>query len=80
MNDQNKSEIAFLMELFDLERQSAQWALTGMAESAKHAFITRRMERMGYIQEQLADLVGEDESKRLVLEVMEKVDKPPEQE
>ncbi len=75
----NKSEVAFLMAQFEAERQSAEWALTGLASNvSKHQFITARMERMGEIQGQLAPLIGEDAAGRLVVEAMEKIDNPPE--
>jgi hypothetical protein len=43
--------------------------LTGLsAGSAKHSFITARLERIGVYHEQLASLVGEAQATQLVIE------------
>jgi hypothetical protein len=68
----NYSEIARLREQIAREHEAACWALTGSALGmAQHWFINRRMERIGVCQEQLATLVGEQESLALVTEIME---------
>ncbi len=44
--NESKSEVARLMHRIDLEREAAQQGLTGLAYgTARHAFITARMER-----------------------------------
>jgi hypothetical protein len=46
--------------------------LTGLsAGSAKHSFITARLERIGVYHEQLAGLVGEVQATQLVIELAE---------
>jgi hypothetical protein len=68
----NLSEIARLYERIDCEHKAASWALTGPAiGTAQHWFISRRMERIGAYQEQLAALVGEQASLELVMEILE---------
>jgi hypothetical protein len=66
------SEVARLREKIDCEQRAASWALTGQAiGTARHWFISRRMERIGVYQEQLAALVGEQASLALVIEILE---------
>jgi hypothetical protein len=79
MNDQNQSEVARLLEQFRLEQEAAQRALHGFAQVGKHETITAHMERMGQIQEELKQLVGENDAGRLIVQAMEKAsDKPAE--
>ena len=66
------SEVARLYEQIDCEQKAASWALTGLAiGTAQHWFISRRMERIGVYQEQLAALVGEQASLALVIDILE---------
>ena len=66
------SEIARLREQIAREHEAACWALTGLAVgTAKHWFITRRMERIGAHQQRLSALVGEQASVAFVTQVME---------
>ncbi len=66
------SEVARLREKIDCEQRVASWALTGLAiGTARHWFISRRMERIGVYQEQLAALVGEQASLAIVIEILE---------
>jgi hypothetical protein len=68
----NVSEIARLRERIAREHEAACWALNGPAlGTAQHWFITRRMERIGACQEQLATLVGEQASLALVTAILE---------
>ena len=68
----NLSEVARLYERIDCEHQAASWAMSGQAiGTARHWFISRRMERIGAYQEQLAALVGEQASMALVIEILE---------
>ncbi len=77
MTQQNHSEIARLKAQIEAEIQAAQLALYGAAlGTAQHQFITRRMERMGILHEELKELVGEEESVRLLVQVMGGVDIP----
>ncbi len=69
---ENKSQVARLLHRIDMEYQAAQWGLTGLAEgTAKHAYITRRLENIGAYQEQLAQLVGTGQAAQLLCETME---------
>jgi hypothetical protein len=66
------SEVARLRERIDCEQRAASWALTGQAiGTARHWFISRRMERIGAYQEQLAALVGEQASLAIVIDILE---------
>ena len=56
---QNSSEVARILQQIDLEYQAARRGLTGLAECARHAFITARMENIGRLHAQLQGLVGE---------------------
>ena len=66
----NKSEVAQLLEQIEVEYLAAQRGLTGFAESAKHEFITTRMEHMGQLHEHLRAIVGDDAT-RLLAERLE---------
>lgn len=69
---ENYSEVARLRERVAREYEAASWAQLGLAVgTAKHRFITRRYERIGFCQEQLATMIGEQASLALVLEVIE---------
>lgn len=66
------SEVARLRERIAAEHEAACYALTSTAlGTAQHWFITRRMERIGACQEQLATLVGEQASIAIVEEVLQ---------
>jgi hypothetical protein len=68
----NQSEVARLRERIECEQKAATWALTGPAiGTAQHWFISRRMERIGGYQEQLALLIGEQASLALIIEILE---------
>ena len=69
---ENHSEIARLQQRIAEEYEAARHGLTGLASgSARHHFITRRMEQMGTYQETLQRLVGEQEATRLMAETLE---------
>jgi hypothetical protein len=66
------SEIARLRQRIAEEYEAATRGLTGFAcGSAKHQFITKRMERIGSYHETLQHLVGEQEATRIVAETLE---------
>lgn len=71
MNEQ-KSEVAQLLQRISLEYEAATRGLTGLsAGSAKHSFITARLEQIGAYHEQLASIVGEVQATQLVIELAE---------
>jgi hypothetical protein len=75
MTQYNQSEVARLKAQIESEVQAAQWALYGVAlGAAQHQFITRRMERMGVLHEELSELVGEEEGARLLVQAMQSTD------
>jgi len=62
------SEVAKLLSQISAEYEAAQRGLTGLAYgTAKHEFITARMERMGQLHTELQSLVG-DQAIALVAE------------
>jgi hypothetical protein len=63
-----QSEVARLMQQIALEYQAAQRALESVAMTAQHAFITKRMENMSSIRDELAQHVGEDAATRMLCE------------
>jgi len=71
MNGQ-KSEVARLLQQISLEYEAATRGLTGLsAGSAKHSFITAKLEQIGAYHEQLVNLVGEVQATHLVIELAE---------
>jgi hypothetical protein len=72
-----ESEVAQLLQRIEAEYQAAASGLKGLAITAKHAFITARMENIQRCQERLIPLVGsEQEATRLVNEVMATTETP----
>lgn len=64
-----QSEIAHLLKQIDLEYGAAREALIGLASgAAQHEFITARMERLSFYQEELSQHVGSQEAARLLVE------------
>ena len=71
MNEQ-KSEVARLLQQISLEYEATTRGLTGLsAGSAKHSFITARLEQIGVYHEQLASMVGEIQATQLIIELAE---------
>jgi hypothetical protein len=69
---ENKSEVARVLEQIELEFQAAQRGLYGLAlGTAKHEFITGKMEQMGRLHEKLQTMVGEKEAVKLLAEALE---------
>jgi hypothetical protein len=70
--NEHKSEVAQLLQRISLEYEAATRGLTGLsAGSAKHSFITARLEQIGAYHEQLTSLVGEVQATQLVIELSE---------
>ncbi len=65
------SEVARLRAQIEAEYAAAQRGLTGYAITARHAFITARLERIGSCHETLIGLVGEQEATRVMAEALE---------
>ncbi len=69
---ENKSEVARVLEQIELEFQAAQRGLYGLTfGTAKHQFITSKMERMGRLHEKLQTMVGEEQAVKLLAETLE---------
>ena len=48
-----QSEVAHILRRIEIEYTAAQRGLTGLAQSARHAAITARMEHMGLLHKDL---------------------------
>lgn len=68
--EQNRSEVAHLLNQIEAEYVAAQRGLTGFAETAKHATITACIENIGRLHDHLRALVG-DNAIRLLAERLE---------
>lgn len=68
MTQQHQSEVASLKERMEAEYIAATRGLSGLAYGMpQHQFITQKMENMQYCLQQLQHLVGDEETKRIVL-------------
>jgi hypothetical protein len=68
----NKSEVVWQLEQIRLQYEAAERGLTGLAQgTARHQFITARMEQMGKLHEELVMLVGAEQATRLFAETLE---------
>ncbi len=69
---ESHSEVARLRQRIAEEYEAAMRGLTGFAYgTAKHEFITRRMEQIGTCHETLKQLVGEQEATRMLAETLQ---------
>ena len=69
---ENTSDVARLMQRIDEANEAAHHALYGLAAgSAKHDFISAKLEYIGRCHEQLAELVGKDEAAALVCRIID---------
>ncbi len=69
--EENKSEVARLLQHIDETYQAAKNGLTGLASgTAKHEFITTKMERLGDLHENLVTLVGPDRAISILAETI----------
>ncbi len=65
------SEVADIRDLIAREYLAAKWGLVGLAYgTARHAFITARVEQVGARHQQLQELVG-DQATPLIAETLE---------
>jgi hypothetical protein len=72
MEENNKSEVARIKRQIELEYEAAMRGMYGFAAgTAKHEFITAKMENMGRHHEQLIKLVGEREATKALAEALE---------
>ena len=54
-----QSEVAHILQQIEIEYIAAQRGLTGLAQSARHAAITARMEHMGLLHKDLQAILGD---------------------
>ena len=67
------SEVARLLKEIEVSYQAAKHGLQGLAEgTAKHEFITAKMERIEQNRESLIHLIGMEQAMALVVQVLEK--------
>jgi hypothetical protein len=66
------SEVARLRQRIHLEYEAAQRGLSGIAQgTARHAFITKRLENMADHYQELKELAGEQVAIKILAEVVE---------
>jgi hypothetical protein len=71
-NQGKTSEIAQIMAQIQAEYESSLYGLTGFASgTARHDFITARMERIGQLHSDLRELVGEQNATGLLVHALE---------
>lgn len=63
------SEIARLKQQIALECEAMKQAMDGFRTTASHEIINHQYNSIGIIQEQLATLIGEDDSAQIMVEV-----------
>ena len=68
----SQSEVVRILQQIEAEYIAAQRGLTGIAEGARHAAITARMENVGMLHEHLRAVVGDDAT-RLISECLENI-------
>jgi hypothetical protein len=72
MTDQGRSEVASILAQIQAEYESGRQGLTGVASgTARHDFITARMEQMGLLHQELQKLVGEQDAIALIAQSLE---------
>jgi len=69
------SEVTRLRQAIEAEYIAAQRALYEPAMTAKHEFITKRMENMQKAHEELQTILGNDEAIKLVAFIIENIQK-----
>ena len=70
----SQSEVARIREQIEQEYRSAELLRSGFAITARHDFITARMNTIGRYRKQLVPLVGDDEATRMMCESCAKVE------
>lgn len=67
------SEVARVRRQIELECEAMRLALNGYAAVAAHTIIEQKYNALGKHQDELEQLVGKDEAKRIVVETYMKV-------
>ncbi len=66
----NKSEVARLREQIRLELESSQRGLNGLSSgSTRHEFISAKYDRLGALQEELSQFVGEEGALQTIIDL-----------
>lgn len=72
--DTNRSEVACLRQQIETQLIAMKQGLSGLSSgSARHAFITARMERIGTYQSRLTDQLGESAANLLMYNIYNEV-------
>jgi hypothetical protein len=70
----SRSEVARLLKEIELTYQAAKSGLEGLAAgTAKHEFITAKMEKLDTYRESLTQFIGADQAMELLVQVLENV-------
>lgn len=71
MINNNQSEVSRLKAEIELENAACRYALNAPSLGvARHSFITRKMERMGELHEELKKWIGEEKTAKFVVKTM----------
>lgn len=74
MDSNSKSEVARLMARIDAEVEASCRGLYGFAYgTSQHEIINAKMERLGQIQEELTETLGQEKAIQMTIEVMEQI-------
>lgn len=77
--ENNQSEVARLRQQIEVQLIAMRRGLSGLSSgSARHAFITARMERIGAYQDGLASQLGENDANLLVYGLYNEIMDAPE--
>ncbi len=72
-----KSEVALLLSQISAEYEAAERGLTGLSlGTARHDFITARIEQMGKLHTELRELVGDDAMKLVAQQLDSILERP----
>lgn len=67
-----ESEIARMRARIDAEERASRLALTGLAHTSPHRFITARMEHLAGVVQGLIDEFGAEGAQDLIVQAMER--------
>jgi hypothetical protein len=69
----NQSEVARLKAEIELQSAAAHRAVYGLAEgTSQHSFITKKMERIGKLHDDLMGIIGERKATRFLVKTIDR--------
>jgi hypothetical protein len=80
LKEEGQSEVARLLTQIEQDYIAAQNGMTGLAQgTARHSFITARMEHLGELHEELQKLAGE-QAMPMIIRALDQLEAPNEQQ